>query len=714
VDALGQQVVSKAFSAAGDLDEAIQEIERALREQPTLLVVDNMESILLPPFLAHETPEALSHEAREALHAILALCERLLQVGETRLVFTSREALPAPFAAERQRRELHQLDREDAVKLVERVLNAAGGDAGASSDAAREEIEQLVEAVHGHARTLALLAPALRSRGVEATRASLVALMAEMEQKFPGSREQSVFASVELSLRRLSAVNQERARVLGVFHGGVDLDVLAMMMQWEKADVAALADELSETGLATPNRYNHLTLNPALCPYLRGQMDAAERDALTARWVEAMAAYVEYLAQQRSQNTEVAATLTELELPNLFVLLDRVQRAGDAEATIALTTSLFRLLQFAGKPRLLARVGQVRDAAAATLGNAWNHARFEAARTRIEQQLASGRLREAFDGAQQLLQRARTAGAQEYSGADYDLAGACFLLARVLKTAGGSEQALPLLDEAHQRFEAIAAEGMASVCVTEQGDCLFDLGRLDEAAAAYEEAIRHDEQRGADRDVAVGKGQLGAVRLQQRRYPEALAAYAEARVRFTQLDEPGSVAVIWHQTGRAYEAVGQPEAAEDAYRKALAIKVRLGDVAGQARTLGQLGILYAEVLNRPEEAAAFFQQVVDKRVELRDVAGEGRARNNLGNTLRLLRRLDEARQEIRRAIECDAQFGHAAEPWTSWAILAAIETDAPITPLPLRKHSAKPSPATSPTAATAVRTTTPWVASASP
>ena len=47
-------------------NEAIQPIERALREQPTLLVVDNMESILLPPFLAQETPEALSEEARDA------------------------------------------------------------------------------------------------------------------------------------------------------------------------------------------------------------------------------------------------------------------------------------------------------------------------------------------------------------------------------------------------------------------------------------------------------------------------------------------------------------------------------------------------------------------------------------------------------------------------------------------------------------------------
>ena len=49
--------------------------------------------------------------------------------------------------------------------------------------------------------------------------------------------------------------------------------------------------------------------------------------------------------QQQSQNTEVAATLTLLELPNLFALLDLVQAAGDAEATIDLATSLYSLLQ---------------------------------------------------------------------------------------------------------------------------------------------------------------------------------------------------------------------------------------------------------------------------------------------------------------------------------------------------------------------------------
>lgn len=699
LDALGRQLVGADYSAAKyeNPEQALLPIERALREQPTLLVIDNMESVLLPPYL--DTPDLLSEEAALELQAILALAERLLRLGETRLVFTSREALPAPFDANSQRWELHQLEKGDAVALIERSLaagessGALGAGAGeAALEARREEIEALVDAVRGHARTLALLAPELRRRGVAATQAALVELMKQMQQQVaqlpaddPRRREQSLFASVDLSLRRLSAANRERARVLGVFHGGVHLGVLRAMTGWEQAEVEGLAQELVGTALATPNPYNHLSLNPALCPYLKATLSDEERQTLTAGWLEAMAAYLNYLVRQQSQNTELAATLTLLELPNLFALLDRSQAVADPEATIDRATSLYRLLQSLGKPRLLVRVARVRDAAAAALGEGWSHARFAASDSRIDHLLAAGQLREALAGAQHLLQLAQAAGEAAYAGADYDLAMAFLLLGRVLRTRGGALQALPLLQEAGRRFEAIAnannnkaAAKMASVYFADQGDCLSFLGRYDAAVASYKESIRRAEQRGDHREVAVGKYQLGIVRLKQQRYAEALEAFQEARDTFSRLNEPGTVAAAWHQIGMVYQEAGQPEAAEKAYNQSLAIKVLLDNQGGQASTLGQLGSLYDLLLQRPEEAVALYQRAAEIYGTLGDLANEGLTRNNLAVALLKLQRPEpeKARQAIRRAIECKAPFGHTAQPWTSWGNLTDIETAA--------------------------------------
>ncbi|MEO1278027.1 MAG: TIR domain-containing protein, partial [Planctomycetota bacterium] len=376
---IGPQLVPdfKTVTAA-TLEDGLKAIERALREQATLLIVDNMESILPPPSVAAQRPEALAEEAQAELDDILAICARLNGIGTTRVIFTTREPLPAPFDGEENRIELIRLAKPDAVELVSNVLSeheratiervgnidGLGEDERAriqaASDAAVEEIEDLVDAVHCNARALTNLAPSIRALGVARTRESLVGLMAKMEEDFPGSREQSVYASVELSLRRMSEANRERANVLGVFHGGVNLGMLRGMMGWTEEDVDSLAVELVGTGLATPNRYGHLTLNPALCPYLHGCLDPEERDTLTAKWAEAMRAYVSFLVRQQSQNADVAATLTGLELAGLLALLEHVQRASDAEAMIGLAAALHSLLQAMGKPRLMQHVGQAR------------------------------------------------------------------------------------------------------------------------------------------------------------------------------------------------------------------------------------------------------------------------------------------------------------------------------------------------------------------
>nr|VFK22896.1 MAG: Tetratricopeptide repeat-containing protein [Candidatus Kentron sp. MB]VFK26503.1 MAG: Tetratricopeptide repeat-containing protein [Candidatus Kentron sp. MB]VFK74565.1 MAG: Tetratricopeptide repeat-containing protein [Candidatus Kentron sp. MB] len=718
LDGLGRQLVKPDFSTQADchgkMEKAEQKITHALRKKNTLLILDNMESILPPPYLAQETTALLQEAGEEALAELLALCGRLLQAENTQLIFTSRETLPAPFHDSHNRIELFQLHTSDAIQLVERVLRTEGG-GETIRETSREEIGELVTAVNCHARTLTLIAPAIRERGVHETRESLFILMAEMETKFPGERENSLFASVALSLERLSPENRERVKALAPFQGCVNLDVLRAMMEWEDGEENSLADELLETGLATPNAYNHFSLNSALCPYLRlAPNDFAQQHHLApsgrkgekflwdrlkdigrfffskrvpdaaklTRWLVTMKKYVRFLEQQSNQDTQMAARLTLLELPNLFAMLEIVSGEANPTATIALATDLYGLLQFLGQPLLLEHVGTVRDAAAAKLKGAWSHAAFQVARTRIEQQLYSGQLQGALMGAQELLQRAQQAGEDAYAGADYDLAMSLKKLGQVLKFSGNPQQGLHLLREAEQRFEKIGkqgnkdAEGMASICLAEQGDCFLFLGRLEEAATTYEENIRRADKLNDARQVAIGKTQLGTVRIYQRRYEEALDAFEKSRERFVELNEPSSIATTWDKSGTAYRQMGEPEQAEAAYRKALNITVRINNVTGQAETLGKLGLLYDDPLDRPEEAAVFLRQAIDKCVEIGDAKGEGIQRTNLAKTLRKLQRLSEARAEIQRVIECNTSSHHAVESWTCWSILADIEQDA--------------------------------------
>ncbi|MBH0182583.1 MAG: tetratricopeptide repeat protein [Nitrospira sp.] len=684
LDALGRQLVGANYSVAAfeGLEKATLPIERILREQPTLLVVDNMESILLPPFVEKQTPEMLSEVAGEELKDIFVLCQRLLKAGDTRLLFTSRESLPAPFDAEGLKRELHELDRNDAIKLVERALDAVGANADATTDSTHDEIEELVDAVHCHARTLALLASMLRNRGVQPTTMSLVHLMAEMEARYPCDREKSLYASIELSLRRMTKANRDRAAVLGVFHGGVNLDVLCKMMQWREGDVANLAHELIATGLATRNYYNHLTLNPPLSIYLRGQMEEAQRAELTACWKTVMLEYVLFLRGQQVKDVAMTTTLTVLELENFFSLLELIRGSNDADSIIGLSSTLYELLKPSGKLRPLKGLGQIRDASLA-LGGAWTPQRFGGERNRIEQQLEEGKLPEALNGALHLLNRARSEGERAYPVADYDLAIACQLLAHVLIVSGRCEDAMPLLEEARQRFKSFAksrgsneAEGWAAHCLSDKGRCFYALGRLDDAEAAYEDAIRKHQQAGDDSSVAIIKSQLGDVWMNQRRYPQALTAHKEARELFIKWNDSPNVAQSWHRCGIVYQKMNQPEAAEDAYRQSLAITVQLRDIGGQANTLGQLGTLYDSNLVCLEYAVSFHRQAAEKYVEIGDVAKEGVVRSNLALTLFRLRSLVEARKEICRAITCKESFGHTVERWKSWHILAEIESAA--------------------------------------
>jgi tetratricopeptide (TPR) repeat protein len=683
VDQIGQQLVPSysvaEYSASDLLTKALQPIERALRDDHTMIILDNMESILPPP--QSDTKTSLAEIARfspEMQKTFFELCQKLMAIEDTRILFTSRETLPEPFDLKFHYITLSRLTKQDAIDLVHKTMTANGLTPKEDGlGGTQPEIEALVEAVNCHARSLVLLAPYISEFGVQHTTDNLSRLMAELDKKYPNERERSLFASVELSLRRLSPEIREKIKPLGVFQGGADLFTLAYVLELNEKERDSLVGGLVEIGLAEPMPYGFLRFHPALCPYLWQELDEKELANSKARWAESMQQLSDFLYEQRSKNAQLSATLTTLELPNLMRLLEYLQAKAEPETTVNLAIRLEQLIAPLGRSHLLTQVVAIREAETKKLGD-WSHTRYYSLTMQIERFLDGGNIPKALQEMQALLDICLQKGEQAYAGADYDIADAHFLLGRVMSIGGAAEAALQPIDEAYRRFQLLAdqgntsAAGMASKSLTEKGDCLVSLGRLGEAESAYKTGIKISEDLGDLRSAAVKKGQLGWVYIKQERYDEALKVYHEALKTFENLGEPASVATIWHQIGMVHEEAKQFEAAEHAYRQALAIVVQQNNPAGEASSLDQLGILYGK-MNRLEESVTFHKKAADIRFTIKDQAAEGRSRNNLAIQLITLKRYDEARQEIRRAIECDKPYGHASEPWKTWMILQNLE-----------------------------------------
>ena len=106
-----------------------------------------------------------------------------------------------------------------------------------------------------HPRALVLLAREVSRQGVRATTNNLQHLMVELHQKHPDDRENSLYASVELSLRRLSPALRQQIQALAVFQGGAHLGVLGYVLEVD-ADIArSIAIALIDVGLGADMGY---------------------------------------------------------------------------------------------------------------------------------------------------------------------------------------------------------------------------------------------------------------------------------------------------------------------------------------------------------------------------------------------------------------------------------------------------------------------------
>jgi hypothetical protein len=323
-----------------------------------------------------------------------------------------------------------------------------------------QDITDLVEAVGRHPRALVLLAHEVARRGVRATTATVREFMTAFHARYLDDREQSLYASVELSLRRLPPEVRAQLQPLAVFQGGVNIVVWKLMTGAETETIRNLAAAVIGVGLGTYMDYGHLRLDPALPPYLLRELNQADQEHLRTRWAERMEQQIVFLGEQRFQDPTLATQLTLLELPNILAVLAWFQETALPEKAVAVATRVEALLAPLGRPHALAQATAVRAQADQALAE-WSHARFSAESQNINRLRERGDLHAAYTAAQRLLERCLADGDAAYQGAAYDIAVAYYHLGSTLASLGAAEAALHPLTEAQQRSQVLVEAGNA-------------------------------------------------------------------------------------------------------------------------------------------------------------------------------------------------------------------------------------------------------------
>ncbi len=663
-DALGV-ALSTIGTVLGETLDSAEAAGRALAAEPSLLILDNLET---PP--------------REGLGPLLDAAAAWSRQGLTRVLLTTRTPdLGHPeYRSEGTR--VHRrialgglgsaAQPDDALDWFRALRALPGADPGAEvPPPGRDDLIALFDQVDFHPLSIAVLAQQLRTRPAQQLGARLTALLDEAARSGIAAEgtPASLIASLRLSLDRLGEEERRVLGRLGVFQGGaMEPDLLAVtgLGDWpalrRHLESAALIQAESIPGVGPA----YLRFHPTLAPLLWEGLDAKERDRLTLVHRRRYGQLAEYLYQSDSKVPDQARAVARRELPNLLQAVDRAVAAGDPNA-VQFVNSVNLFLRSFGRTREAERLTRQAESAGDAVGSeAW----FLAQSNRFEQLLSAGRAGQAAECCRSIL---RVLGETP----SYRLALTLDDLGRCYREGGRP-------DEAEARFRR--GLGVAEALVQDDrvrhlwaalhmhlAAVVADQGRFGEARASYGRALEVLRARGDLRSEGVVLEHIGLLALREGNLPEAARRYQEALTLSQRLREPAMEATAQHQLGRTYHEAGQWEQAERHYRDAAAIREPQGDLRGAAQTWNQLALI-CMATGRPEAAEAWYLKAIE--------GGKASGDNPLasaaaGNLAALLldgpNRLAEARQLAEEALAIRETLDPgAAEIWKTYDLLARI------------------------------------------
>lgn len=670
---------------------ALPRLQEALKKERTLLVADNLESVL-PGGEAALPPEELS-ALWEALTGLAATPE-----GACGVVLTSRDANLGDGRMRPGKGVKHQpveaMHPEEAYALATQVLEDLEVPL---TRAPYPELRDLLKQLDHHPLAIQLVLQVLeQDKGL--TLGSIAEDFAKLLPRFKDDtvtgRNRSLEASLEYSLQRLGEEERELLLRLAPFEGGAEEKNLLAITGIPYEAWSKLRSALEKAALVRVEQVHQgidalfLRFHPTMAPYLMGKTEeSGTRERYTRYYLD----FALYLYLEDDWHPAKARELAKRELPNLRrtfkILLSESNHYEDESALMM--ESLGRFLNIFGYRGALGNMHkQARNAATENPNGQLTYAFFLRTMATGEGAFRRGDIRASLDNFTALLKQIEERLASEPLGpGSYEHCVTLGKLGRCLAVIGQHafaqkryQEALTHLDSllAHRNQEEANYIRLRSVLLTDlsvtvcaQGDFLGARTLLETAFAIYRNT---NDQSGQ----VAALDHLARLAFEEGDYAEAERLYIGLIPLFKSLADPAGEATIWYQLGILFRIKGYWPEAEGYLRESLLLRERMYDEGGSANTCNALGNVTKDA-GRIAEAETWYRRALSLLEKLQQRSAQATTLSNLAALLagearagRDRERLLEARQMAEQSLVSKRSLDASVDIWVTLSILADI------------------------------------------
>lgn len=226
------------------------------------------------------------------------------------------------------------------------------------------------------------------------------------------------------------------------------------------------------------------------------------------------------------------------------------------------------------------------------------------------------------------------------------------------------EQVLPILQETGDR----AGEG---VTLNNLAGLYNMIGKAEKASRLYNQALpllREVRDRAGEAATLSGLGLLAQNRGDSQ---EALHLYEQALALLCEVGDRSGEATLLNNLAYLYERIDRRTEAKELFHQALPLMRAVGNRAGEAHTLNGLGLI-AQANEELAEAHHLFEEALQLRCEAGDRAGEAATLNNLATVCQAEGDLDEALRLFKQALPLRREVGDRLGEATTLSDLALV------------------------------------------